>query len=168
MTNEIGGGDVIIADNDQIVRGILRTMLEAEGFTVLQAIDGREAIGFAACTQARFVILDYRMPRLDGLAACAEIRQLPGYADVPIVILTAFHDDEARSAAQRAGASMFFTKPFRPIDLLRALGVRQPPTPSRFSEPVAFIWSRRKEPAPLFGEPKRLAEGRRVLNICRR
>ncbi len=63
---------------------------------------------------------------------------------------------------------MFFTKPFRPIDLMRALGVLQPSTPSGFAEPVAFVWGRRKEPAPLFGEPKRLAEGRRVLNICRR
>ena len=68
---------------------------------MLQAIDGLEAIDYATRTRARLVILDYKMPRLDGICACAQIRRLPGYADMPIVILTAFDDDETRAAAQQ-------------------------------------------------------------------
>ena len=75
MSSEVTARDVIIADNDYIIRGILRNMLEAQSFSVLQAIDGLEAIEFATRTDARLVILDYKMPKLDGFAACAQIRR---------------------------------------------------------------------------------------------
>jgi len=58
MSSEVTARDVIIADNDYIIRGILRNMLEAQSFSVLQAIDGLEAIEFATRTDARLVILD--------------------------------------------------------------------------------------------------------------
>ena len=78
MPIETGTNDVIVADNDYIIRNILRSLLESKGFTVLSAIDGLEAVDYATRTIARFVILDLRMPKLDGFAACSQIRQLPG------------------------------------------------------------------------------------------
>ena len=99
MSSEAGMKDVIVADNDYIVRGILRSILEREGFTVLQAVDGLEAIDYAMRVNARLVILDYKMPRLDGFGACAQIRHLPGYADTPIAVLTAFDNKDTRAAA---------------------------------------------------------------------
>jgi len=138
MSNEVGMKDVIVADNDYIVRGILRSILEREGFTVLQAVDGLEAIDYAMRVNAQLVILDYKMPRLDGFGACAQIRHLPGYAATPIAVLTAFDNEDARAAASRAGVTAFLAK------------------------------DRLREPPPLFGEPAELSEGRRVLNICRR
>ena len=89
MPNEASVKDVIVADNDAIIRSILRSVLEGEGFTVLPGIDGFEAVDIARRTQASLVILDYKMPHMDGITACSEIRQLPGYAATPIVILTA-------------------------------------------------------------------------------
>ena len=166
--------DVIIADNDYIIRSILRTVLEVQKFNVLQAIDGIEAVDYATRTTARLVILDYKMPRLDGFATCAEIRCLPAYRDVPIIILTGFNDDDTRAAAQRAGATMFLTKPFKPVDLLHAiatvLGLPQAEhgAATAASERAAFVWKRRQEPTPLAGEQPELSEGRRILNICRR
>jgi CheY-like chemotaxis protein len=68
------------------------------------------------------VLLDIAMPRLNGLQACAAIRNLPGYADVPIVMLTAYDDERFRVAAKRVGATTFITKPFRPSLLLMLLG----------------------------------------------
>jgi DNA-binding response OmpR family regulator len=165
---------IIIADNDYIVRGILRSVLERQDFAVLLAVNGIEALDYAMRTQARLVILDFKMPRLDGFAACARMRSLPGYADVPIVILTAFGDDATREAARDAGATAFIAKPFRPIDLLRAIANLVEPTrreggsPAAVNEPLAIIWKRRDEPAPLYGDPVELSEGRRILNICRR
>ena len=174
MSNNAPARDVIIADNDYIIRGILRSVLEGQNFNVLQAVDGIEAIDYAKRTNAQLVILDYKMPKLDGFAACMQIRRLPGYTDVPIVILTAFNDDHTRGAAQRAGATMFLAKPFRPVDLLQAiamlLGSRQADGASATAvgATAAFVWERRQDPPPLYGEPTELSEGRRILNICRR
>ncbi len=171
MSSKTAMKDVIVADNDYIIRGILRSVLENAGFTVLQAIDGLEALNYASHTLARFVILDYRMPRLNGLAACAQIRRLPGYAQVPIAVLTAFDDDETRAAAHHAGVTAFFAKPFRSVDLLRGIAELLGASPSDGglnAKSRQLLWKRRQEPPPLFGEPTELSEGRRVLNICRR
>jgi CheY-like chemotaxis protein len=174
MTIASGAQDIIVADNDYIVRDILRSVLENEGFTVLPAANGLEAIDYAMRTRASMVILDYKMPKLDGLVTCAEMRRLPGYADVPIAILTAFDDEATRTAAQSAGVTAFFAKPFKPVDLLRGIAtlLGRPSVADGaahgFAEPGALIWKRRHEPTPLFGEPSELSEGRRVLNIYRR
>ena len=174
MSSNAPARDVIIADNDYMIRDILRSVLEGQSFSVLQAVDGVEAIDYAMRTSARLVILDYKMPKLDGFAACMQIRRLPGYANVPIVILTAFNDDDTRQAAQRAGATMFLAKPFTAVDLLRAiamlLGDRQHDGSSAtaMGATAAFVWERRQDPPPLYGEPTELSEGRRILKICRR
>jgi DNA-binding response OmpR family regulator len=174
MSSNAPTRDVIIADNDYIIRGILRSVLEAQNFSVLQAIDGIEAIDYAMRTNASLVILDYKMPRLDGFATCTQIRRLPGYADVPIAILTAFDDKATRAAAGQAGVTAFFAKPFTTVELLRGIAqlLGAFPTdgsmPSTPFEPVADVWKRHQDPTPLFGVPMELSEGRRVLNICRR
>ncbi len=171
MSDAASTKDVIIADNDYIIRGILRSVLENEGFTVLQTIDGFEAIDYATRTRACLVMLDYKMPRLDGISACAGIRRLPDYADTPIIILTAFDDEETRAAARQAGVTAFLAKPFKPVDLLRVISDLLGSSPAAGAaglEPVTLVWKRRKEPPPLFGEPIELSKGRRVLNICRR
>jgi DNA-binding response OmpR family regulator len=170
MSDDVSPKDAIVADNDRIIRDILRALLEDQGFTVLQVTDGRAAIDYAMRTRARLVILDFKMPRLDGISACAEIRQLPDYADTPIVILTAFDDEETRAAASQAGVTEVLGKPFRPIDLIRCVRtlLGGATVGDQVAEPVSHVWKRRQEPQPLFGEPPRLVEGRRVLNICRR
>ncbi len=168
MPIETGTNDVIVADNDYIIRNILRSLLEGKGFTVLSAIDGLEAVDYATRTIARFAILDLRMPKLDGFAACSQIRQLPGYRNVPIAILSAFSGTETREAAKNAGATIFLSKPFTPIEVLRAIS-KMSTTPLTVPvEPATFVWPRRQEPSPLYGEPVELSEGRRVLNIFRR
>ncbi len=173
MSGDTGAKDVIVADNDYIVRGILRSVLDGQGFTVIQAVNGLEAIEYATRTSARLIILDYKMPKMDGLSACAKIRRLSGYGDVPIAILTAFDNKETRAAAERAGATTLIAKPFTPFDLLRRVGalLGQPVldggVASGDSGPAMRVWKRRHEPVPVFGEPPVLSEGRRVLKICR-
>jgi len=167
MSNEAGGRDVIVADNDQVIRDILRFVLETNGFTPLLAVDGLEALDLATRTCARLVILDLKMPRLDGFTACAQISRLPGYANVPIAILSAFDSIETREAAQRAGATAFLSKPFKPVDLLRMMAELLAEPATAPTEPSAFIWRRRQELPPLMGESSGLSEGQRVLNICR-
>lgn len=112
---------IIIADNDSMVRGILRSILEQPGRALLLAGDGEEAVRHAERARATLVLLDMKMPRMDGIAACQRIRLLPTYKDVPIVILTAFDDERSRRDARRAGATSFFVKPFTTESLRRGL-----------------------------------------------
>jgi CheY-like chemotaxis protein len=168
MPNDASERDVIVADNDYIIRDILRSVLEGEGFTVLQATDGHAAIDYAMRTRASLVILDFKMPGLDGISACAEIHRLPDYADTPIVMLTAFDDETRRAVASQAGVTEVLGKPYRPIDLIRRTLHGSATTGDGVDEPVTHVWKRRQEPQPLFGESPKLAEGRRVLNIYRR
>jgi two-component system cell cycle response regulator len=112
---------VIVADNDLMMRGLLRTALEQPRRTVLLCADGLEAVEIAAQTLATLVLLDLRMPRMDGLQACRQIRELPRYATVPILILTVFDGDALRQRALRAGATSFLAKPFSRAVLLAAV-----------------------------------------------
>ncbi len=112
---------VIVADDDPIIRGILRSKLAAVGQEVFLACDGAEAVALASRMPAAMVILDLKMPRLNGLEACLLIRKLPGYAQTPIVILTANDAQGVEAAATRVGATVFLTKPFRAATLLDVL-----------------------------------------------
>ena len=112
---------VIVADDDAMIRSVLRAMLEALDLNVFLACDGLEAVQFASRMQAALIILDLKMPRLNGLVACQQIRLLPGNAKTPIVILTALPGKEVETASARVGATACFSKPFRPALLLQAL-----------------------------------------------
>jgi two-component system chemotaxis response regulator CheY len=112
---------IIVADDDPVIRGILRTKLAAIGQDVFLAVDGEEAIAFAQRMRAALVILDLKMPRLNGLLACQRIRQLPGYEQTPIVILTSSDGEQVEAAATRVGATAFLTKPFRSGPLMEVL-----------------------------------------------
>jgi CheY-like chemotaxis protein len=112
---------VIVADNDSMMRGLLRTVLEQPKRTILLCVDGLEAVELASQTLATLVLLDLRMPKMDGIEACQQIRALPRYQSVPIAILTVFAVEGMKRRALRAGATTFLGKPFSRIALLGAL-----------------------------------------------
>ena len=121
MTLQRIANGVIVAENDALVRAIIRSVLVGAEQQVFPAADGLEAVHLARQFKARLVLLDIGMPRLNGLEACKAIRALPDYADVPIVMLTGYDDERVRQAAHRTGALDFITKPFRPDVLLARL-----------------------------------------------
>ncbi len=112
---------VIVADDDPMICSVIRAKLEALDQTVLVAGDGLEAVRFASRIKASVIILDLNLPRLNGLLACQQIREMPHNAMTPIVILTSMHGKEVETAAARVGATMFLTKPFRSAQLLQEL-----------------------------------------------
>jgi len=112
---------VIVADNDSMMRGLLRTVLARSGRTLLLCADGIEAVELASQTLATLVLLDLRMPRMGGIEACMQIRGLPRYATVPIVILTVFDGDSLKRRALKAGATSFLAKPFSRAQLLQVV-----------------------------------------------
>jgi DNA-binding response OmpR family regulator len=114
---------VIVAENDELFSRVIRAVLEQAGLRVFLASDGDQAVTFARQFKARLVLLDIGMPNLNGLMACEEIRLLPGYAHVPIVMLTGYTDERMHEAAMQLGANDFITKPFAPEALMARLAV---------------------------------------------
>jgi CheY-like chemotaxis protein len=112
--------NVLIVDDDPFIRKLIVTTLEdVAGFQLLQASDGKEALEIAGRESPAIVFLDIDMPRLNGIDACRRLREQPESADATIVMLTAAAGDEAEHEAVAAGADLFLTKPFSPLDLLR-------------------------------------------------
>jgi two-component system chemotaxis response regulator CheY len=109
---------VLIVDDDEFVRKLIATTLEdVADFELHEAADGVQALEIAAERLPMLVFLDVDMPSLDGIDACRELRRRDSAAT--IVILTAAHGDEVQRQAEEAGADLFLTKPFSPLDLLR-------------------------------------------------
>ncbi len=111
---------ILIVDDDPLIRRLIATTLEdVSGFRLTEAGDGEEAVAIAARERPEIVFLDIDMPRLDGIEACRRIRTQGPSARATIVMLTASNEDTASRRAEEAGADLFLTKPFSPLDLLR-------------------------------------------------
>lgn len=112
---------VLIADNDVVLRSVLRSLFARLDYEVRLAGDGAEAVIEArkGCGVG-LVMLDLDMPG-GGLTVCRTLRSDPRFASVPIVILTGYTDPAARGDSLAAGATLFLNKPFNPAELLNAL-----------------------------------------------
>jgi PleD family two-component response regulator len=102
---------VLVADDDPMVRVLVGETLRGAGFTVVEAVDGQQALDLFARHQPQLVVLDVMMPVLDGYAACAALRRLPGGRSVPILMLTGLEDVDSVAHAYEAGATDFASKP---------------------------------------------------------
>jgi CheY-like chemotaxis protein len=125
---------VIVADDDPLILSVLKAKLEAIDLDVFLAHNGLEAVELASRVQASMVILDIQMPKLDGILACEQIRQLDGYAQTPIVMLTFDNTEQAHRLTSRAGATMFVVKPFSSAALMLALSRYLPIDENRIDE----------------------------------
>jgi two-component system chemotaxis response regulator CheY len=110
----------MVVDDDPLIRRLIATTLEdVAGFDVIEAEDGEIALEQAAATSPAIVFLDIDMPRMDGITACQRLRRAPETAAATIVMLTAATDDRAEARADSAGADLFMTKPFSPLEVLQ-------------------------------------------------
>ncbi|MFD9635721.1 response regulator [Streptomyces violascens] len=114
---------VLLADDQLLVRAGFRALLDAQDDieVVGEAADGEEALGLVRQLRPDIVLMDIRMPRLDGLATTRRITSEPDLAAVKVVMLTTFELDEYVFEAIRAGASGFLVKDTEPEELLRAV-----------------------------------------------
>jgi response regulator NasT len=110
---------VLIAEDETIIRLDLRDLLERAGHEVCaEARDGEEAVALAQSEQPELAILDVKMPRLDGIEAA---RRILADRPIPIVMLTAYGQEELVARAVEAGVFGYLVKPFRETDLLPAI-----------------------------------------------
>jgi CheY-like chemotaxis protein len=113
---------VLIVDDDPFIRKLVATTLEdVAGFELHEASDGAHALEVARDVRPAVVFLDVDMPHLDGIEACRQLRAEENGSSgaATIVMLTAAGAGELETRARQAGADLFLTKPFSPLDLLR-------------------------------------------------
>jgi response regulator NasT len=123
---------VLIAEDEALIRMDLAEMLAEEGYDVVgQAADGEQAIALAEELRPDLVVLDVKMPKLDGIAAA---QRIAGERIAPVVILTAFAQRELVERARDAGAMAYLVKPFNRNDLVPAIEMAV----SRFREVAAL------------------------------
>ena len=102
---------ILIADDDKATRVLLRRVMEREGYRVVAAETGAEAVQLCQSLCADLILLDYIMPELDGVDACAQIRTLDRYKATPVLMITSLDDDASIHRALVCGASDYITKP---------------------------------------------------------
>lgn len=124
-------GRVLIADDDIVVRDVVRRYLERDGLDVTVADDGTEALRLLDAQHIDLAVLDVMMPGPDGLTLCRTLRNAAGYP-IPVILLTALGEENDRIAGLEAGADDYVTKPFSPRELaLRVRSVlRRTPAPA--------------------------------------
>ncbi len=109
---------ILVVDDEESVRTLLRDTLELDGYEVREAVDGPTALDAFDTEPPDGMILDIMMPGLSGIDVLREIRGRQAGADLPVILLTAAGDDKTTWDGWSAGASCYLTKPFDPDNLL--------------------------------------------------
>ena len=109
---------ILVVDDDRNICAALKRQLGRAGYVVHTVNDGRSALAFAGKGEADLVILDLHMPGLNGIDTCRALRTTPGWAEIPILILTGSQEEELYGQAVNCGADDFLTKPVRSEELL--------------------------------------------------
>ncbi|MEZ4291099.1 MAG: response regulator [Myxococcota bacterium] len=105
---------VLVVDDSRMIRRVVRSVAEMLDLEFLEAGDGREALEVLAKESAdiSLVVLDWNMPRLDGLRCLQRMKANPRYHDIPVIMFTTESQEERREMAMRCGAAAYVSKPF--------------------------------------------------------
>jgi two-component system cell cycle response regulator DivK len=111
MYSENEAPKVLLVEDTEDNRQMMRKLLEMSGFQVVEAINGKEAVEVASRVRPQIILMDLSLPFIDGLAATRQIRSLPGMSKVPIVAVSAHDTADFHSDALDAGCNAYITKP---------------------------------------------------------
>lgn len=132
---------ILLVDDEEDILEIVGYNLEQEGFEVLTAKNGKQAIKIAKKAQPQLIIMDVMMPEIDGIEACERIRAIPELSQTIITFLTARGEDYSQLAGFEAGADDYITKPIKPkllISKIKAL-LRRLPSYERNNEDILYF-----------------------------
>jgi two-component system, chemotaxis family, chemotaxis protein CheY len=113
---------ILTVDDSPSIRLMMKLTLTAQGYEVVQAADGVEALELARQRVADLVLTDINMPRMDGLTLIKELRALPEYKSVPMLILTTESGQDRKQEGKANGATGWLVKPFNDQQLLATIG----------------------------------------------
>lgn len=109
---------IMTVDDSASVRQMVAFTLKQEGYDVVEAVDGRDALAKAAGVPISMVITDLNMPNMNGLELIREVRRQPAFKFIPIIMLTTESSAENKSEGRAAGATGWIVKPFKPEQLV--------------------------------------------------
>ena len=107
--------NIVVCDDEKDIAAALEIYLAAEGYRVLKAENGREALSLAAKEEVHLMLLDIMMPQIDGLETLAKLRE---FSNIPVIFLTAKGEDTDKILGLNIGADDYITKPFNPVEVL--------------------------------------------------
>jgi CheY-like chemotaxis protein len=117
METIISQQTIMVVEDFDDTRLVMKTWLERKGYRIVEAVDGREAVRLAESESLDLIIMDIEMPLLDGLAATRQIRQLANRREIPILAVSAYGEEEYRALALEAGCTEYISTPFDPDEL---------------------------------------------------
>lgn len=110
---------ILTVDDSASIRLTTRVALSNAGYTVTEAVDGKDGLTKLQAGSYDLVVTDLNMPVMDGLTMIRELRKLPAHTGVPVIFLTTESDGEIKAQAKAAGATGWLTKPFDPENLVK-------------------------------------------------
>ncbi len=109
---------ILAVDDEKHIVRLVQINLEKEGYEVVTANNGREALDKVASERPDLIVMDVMMPEMDGLEALQTLKSNPATAEIPVIMLTAKAQDADVFRGWQSGADLYLTKPFNPMELL--------------------------------------------------
>jgi two-component system, cell cycle response regulator DivK len=110
---------ILVVDDQEDLRGVLRDLLAGSGYTVIEAADGEAGVAKAKSDQPDLILMDIQMPLIDGYEATRRIKADPALKTTPVVAVSSFAMKGDEEKARAAGCDHYVTKPYSPMQLLR-------------------------------------------------
>ncbi|HRH77547.1 MAG TPA: response regulator [Cellvibrionaceae bacterium] len=114
---------ILVVDDSTSVRQLVGIALRECGYTIIEAQDGSEALKKLAGQKVDLVVSDVNMPNMDGITMVKEIKKMPNYKFMPVIMLTTEGDETKKLEGKAAGAKAWIVKPFRPEQLVKAVSM---------------------------------------------
>ena len=112
---------IMIVDDSASLRQVVGIALKGAGYDVIEACDGKDALGKLDGKKIHLIISDVNMPNMDGITFVKAAKQLPAYKFTPVIMLTTESGDSKKAEGQAAGAKAWVVKPFQPAQMLAAV-----------------------------------------------
>jgi two-component system cell cycle response regulator DivK len=112
---------ILVVEDQEDLRAILRDFLTASGYTVIEAVDGLDGVAKARSENPDLILMDIQLPVLDGYDATRQIKALPDHAATPIIAVSSFAMKGDEKKARASGCDGYVTKPYSPVQLLRII-----------------------------------------------
>lgn len=115
------GKKIMVVDDSASIRQVVSMALKAEGYEVIEACDGKDAISKLSGQKINLMISDVNMPNMDGITLVKELKKMPEHKFTPVIMLTTESQEGKKAEGQAAGAKAWVVKPFQPAQMLAAV-----------------------------------------------
>ncbi|PND40068.1 two-component system response regulator [Paucibacter aquatile] len=112
---------ILVVDDSGSFRTVVKLALQKAGYSVIEAVDGKDAIGKLDGAKINLIVCDVNMPNMDGLSFLKHVKTLAAYKFTPVIMLTTESQEEKKAEGRAAGAKAWITKPFQPSQLVDAV-----------------------------------------------